>query len=213
MDELAAQGRLDDSLIIYTSDHGLNCGHHGLWGKGNATYPLNMVERSIRVPMIFHSPDRLMGRQRRTEMADHTDLFQTILDFAGVVESKDERELRNSPGRSFLPLLTNEGHPAAWRAVQFCEYGPVRAARTNRYKLSLYPDPAMNLLFDLEEDPEELDNRYGDPDLGHIRDELTQLITGHFSSFREEQFDGATVDRLPRYNPLEAWQPNAGHRH
>ncbi|MFH2115739.1 MAG: sulfatase-like hydrolase/transferase [Spirochaetota bacterium] len=211
MDELAAQGRLDDSLIVYTSDHGLNCGQHGLWGKGNASYPLNMIERSIRIPMIFHCPNHLMGRQHRTELADHTDLFQTILDFAGVLEDNDERKARNSPGRSLLPLLTNKAAPVAWRNVQFCEYGPVRTARAKRYKLSLYPDPEMNLLFDLDEDPEETHNLYGEPGHGQIQDELSRLIENHFSIYREELFDAAKVDRLPQYNQLAAWQSSVGH--
>jgi choline-sulfatase len=53
VDELAGSGLLDNTLIIYTADHGLNCGHHGIWGKGNGTLPLNMVEESIRVPLIL----------------------------------------------------------------------------------------------------------------------------------------------------------------
>ena len=49
-------GKLNNTLVVYTSDHGLNCGHHGLWGKGNATLPLNMLEESIRVPLQLSWP-------------------------------------------------------------------------------------------------------------------------------------------------------------
>ena len=49
-------GKLNNTLVVYTSDHGLNCGHHGIWGKGNATLPLNMLEESIRVPLHLSWP-------------------------------------------------------------------------------------------------------------------------------------------------------------
>ena len=47
---------LDDTLVVFTSDHGFNTGHHGLWGKGNGAWPLNMVETSLKVPLIFRWP-------------------------------------------------------------------------------------------------------------------------------------------------------------
>ena len=103
LDELDALQLRDNTLFIFTSDHGLCCGHHGLWGKGNATLPLNMLEESIRIPMIFNQPGRLFARQRRTEFVDHLDLFQTIVDYAGASGQLDQE--RNYPGQSFLPLL------------------------------------------------------------------------------------------------------------
>ena len=54
LDELDAQGERDETLFVYTADHGLNMGHHGLWGKGNGSEPLNMLEESIRVPLILN---------------------------------------------------------------------------------------------------------------------------------------------------------------
>ena len=54
LDELDAHGKRDETLIVYIADHGLNMGHHGLWGKGNGSEPLNMLEESIRVPLILN---------------------------------------------------------------------------------------------------------------------------------------------------------------
>ena len=78
LDELDALQLREQTLVVFTSDHGLCCGHHGLWGKGNATLPLNMLEESIRVPLIFNQPRDLFAKQRRSEFVDHLDLFQTI---------------------------------------------------------------------------------------------------------------------------------------
>ncbi len=104
LDELEALGMLEDTLIIYTSDHGLNCGQHGIWGKGNGTLPLNMVEESVRIPMILNHPSHFFAKQRRPEFVDHTDLFQTILDYAGIPLEPSFRSGKNYPGRSLPPF-------------------------------------------------------------------------------------------------------------
>ena len=156
MDELETLELTDSTLVIYTSDHGLCCGQHGIWGKGNGTMPLNMVEESIRIPLICYNPKKLFTGIRRIEFVDHLDLFQTLLDYADI-----KRNLENEktyPGRSFLPIITNEILNKPWKNVQYCEYGNVRMARDFRYKLILHEPKGKNLFFDLMEDPNELCN-------------------------------------------------------
>ncbi len=71
--------------MIYTSDHGMMVGHHGLIGKSNATIPQNLYEESIRVPMILSWPGGFPEAGIILDLPfDHLDLFQTILDAAGV---------------------------------------------------------------------------------------------------------------------------------
>ena len=206
MDELTTQGILDDTLVIYTSDHGLNCGQHGLWGKGNATYPLNMLEESIRVPMIFYNRKRLLSQQKRVDMVDHTDLFATILDLVGISEPQGDVDKRNSRGRSFQPILVNSSRQTQQKEVQFCEYGPVRMARTQRFKLSIYPQSEMNLLFDLQNDPDEIRNLYNDPVYNHIKELLTEKINRFYSQYQIEKNNGINEKQLPAYNPHVAWK-------
>ena len=119
LDELEALELREQTLVVFTSDHGLCCGHHGLWGKGNATLPLNMLEESIRVPLIFNQPRDLFAGQKRAEFVDHLDLFQTIVDYAGLADLLDAD--RNYPGRSVLPLLDNSAASPDWRDIQFGE--------------------------------------------------------------------------------------------
>jgi arylsulfatase A-like enzyme len=200
--QLKFQDLLNKSWLIYTSDHGLNCGQHGLWGKGNATFPLNMVEESIRIPLIFYAPKFLLPKQKRTEFVDHTDVFNTIVDLASL--SDPEEETRNSPGSSFLPLLTNTYPLGSKKSIQFGEYGPVRMARTNRYKLICFPDSSQNLFFDMEKDIEECINLYGKPEHRSTIEHLKREIQEHFSRYFVGTKQG-TDPGLPQYNPHVAW--------
>ena len=204
LDELEALGLRENTLIVYTSDHGLCTGHHGIWGKGNATLPLNMVEESIRVPMIFNQPGQLFERQHRNEFFDHLDLFQTLADYAGIVNTLPED--RNYPGQSFLPALDNSDFLPNWRTVQYGEYGPLRMIRTDQYKLvRRYPDGPCEL-FDLRSDPRETLNLYQHPAYQQIVDNLTLLLQAHFTRYEDPIKNGLRVSELPKHNDSEAWR-------
>lgn len=208
LDEIEGQEIVKDTIFVYTSDHGLNCGDHGLWGKGNATYPANMLDQSIRVPLIFYGPGILFSRQRRPESVDHMDLFQTLLDLASIQECEEDRDARNSPGRSFAPMITNGAISGTWKSDQYCEYGPVRMIRTRQFKLTLYPDPSCNLLVDHVHDPSEVTNLYGDSGYSAVVSSLSGRIGEFFGTYTSGKFDGRRcLDALPQYNALHAWEP------
>lgn len=211
LDELEALGLREQTLLAYTSDHGLNCGHHGIWGKGNGTLPLNMLEESIRVPLLFNQPDRIFGRQRRAEFVDHLDLYQTLLAYAGV---QPPREPESYPGISYLHLLENRGPASLWTEGaqkrrhdrQFGEYGNLRMVRTPRYKLvRRYPD-GPDELFDLRTDPGETVNRFGDEKLSNVLAALRAEIGAYFARYEDEAHSGLRVRELPRHNDTEAWR-------
>jgi arylsulfatase A-like enzyme len=201
VDELDAQGLRQDTLVVYTSDHGLCCGHHGIWGKGNGTLPLNMVEESIRVPLLFNQPGRLYGSQRRAEFVDHLDLFQTLAEAAGIALPQ-----RNYPGRSYLGLLDNTAAYPEWRREQVCEYGPLRMIRTEHYKLLLRHPDGQHELFDLEADPRENVNLYREPGHELIIARLTAKVENYFGRYEDERKSGLRAAELPRHNFSEAWR-------
>ena len=206
MDELEALGLRESTLLIFTSDHGLNCGQHGIWGKGNGTLPLNMVEESIRIPLIFNQPGNLYSGQHRREFVDHCDIFQTLMEFAGVeLPVKDENYY---PGRSFLPMLDNSRPVIDWRDIQFGEYGDLRMVRTATHKLiRRYLDGSAEL-FDLVHDPRETINLIHEPDMQPLVERLTSMMEGYFSRYEDPVKSGLRVRELPKHNTTEAWRSN-----
>ena len=198
IDELEGLGELDNTIIIYTSDHGLNCGHHGIWGKGNGTLPLNMVDESIRVPLLWF--DGRGPQPAREEFVDHLDTFQTILDVANI-QPPD----KNYAGRSYHPLLQNEKMPD-WRSAQFSEYGNVRMIRTGHHKMvRRYPD-GPHELFDLIADPREMNNLFDSPSHEPIVQTLTEQLVAHFATYEDATKSGLRVRELPQHNTSEAWR-------
>lgn len=195
-------GKLDNTLVAYTSDHGLNCGHHGIWGKGNGTRPLNMVEESIRVPLILSWPGVLQAGMRREEMVDHLDLFQTLAE-TGEAKLPSGADYA---GKSMLPLLFESEEGGSWRDVQFGEYGTVRMARTRRYKLVRRHPSGPHELFDLETDPRESHSLFDSSSHRAVSSELLRLMERHFSRYSRPDRNGTLGAALPQHNMTEAWR-------
>ncbi len=191
-----------NTLVVYTSDHGLNCGHHGLWGKGNATLPLNMLEESIRVPLLLSWPGVLEEKTRRDEVVDHLDLFQTLTE-AGHAELPVETSY---PGTSMLPLLAGTEEMGAWRDVQFGEYGPVRMARSSEYKLVHRQPNGPHELFDLKADPRESRNLIDSPAHATVAQRLSGLMGSYFHRYSRPGKSGTLGPNLPQHNMTEAWR-------
>jgi arylsulfatase A-like enzyme len=74
----------EDTLVIYTADHGWNAGHHGVWGKGNGTIPLNMYDESLHVPLIWNHPGRIAPGRAITPMVSSYDFFPSILEYLEI---------------------------------------------------------------------------------------------------------------------------------
>lgn len=202
VDELDDQNELEETCVVYTADHGHNCGHHGFWGKGNGTVPQNMLEESISVPLIMSQHEDIAGGQVRDEFVDHCDLFQTLLDVAEV----EPPETPNYPGDSFWGQVSEVRGDPSWEQEQFCEYGNVRMIRTDRHKLVVrYPD-GPDLLFDLERDPRETTNVIDRREYSDIESDLRKRLEDEFDEYSDPAVDGRNIDALPSYNGgNEAW--------
>ncbi len=201
LDELDSLGLRESTTVIYTSDHGLNTGHHGIWGKGNATLPYNVLEESIRVPLIVNAPGDVLGRQRRGEYVTHLDTFQTILETAGVASPAQIRY----PGTSYRRALLGEGDSAPSDTV-YAEYGTLRMVRTASHKLvRRYPDGPSEL-FDLGADPRETTNLIHSPAVREVLNTLDDRLDEHFGAYEEPGRSGLQVLEQPRHNRDEAWR-------
>ncbi len=166
-------GLREDTLIVFSADQGWNAGHHGAWGKGNATIPFNMYEESIQVPLIWNHPGRIPGGRVLSPMVSSYDFFPTLLDYLGLPAPAD----RQRPGRSYAGFL--RGETPAWRDELYFEYCYARAVRTATMKYVERVDNWPSELFDLEADPGETTNLIGDR---HYAQRLTQL-RGRLSEF------------------------------
>jgi arylsulfatase A-like enzyme len=168
---LRESGLIDRTLIIFTSDHGEQLGDHWLLGKGG------YFDASYHIPLVIRDPrDRAAsGRgERTTNFTENIDIMPTLLEAIGAVIP------RQCDGRSLAPFLVGGGAPANWRAEAHWEYDfrdDVEAVKTD---LGLAPDQcAMTilrgdrfkyvhftglapLLFDLQADPNEMNNLAGE---------------------------------------------------
>lgn len=202
LDELETLDSDRPTLIIFTSDHGLCLGHHGVWGKGNATAPQNLIEESIRIPMILSAKGVLPEGVRHTEFSDHLDLFQTILAAAGI-----EKPDIPYAGEDLIHLA--QGSNNNWRQAQYCEYGPARMIRNGQYKYIHRYDGQSAELYDLSHADGEAENIIGSESHSHIVKGLSEELHRHFA-----KHDCLTVEELDfngpaRYNHIEAWRQPA----
>jgi arylsulfatase A-like enzyme len=200
--KLETDGRLENTIIVYTSDHGCAIGHHGFFGKGNSTRPLNMYETSLQVPLIWRGPDVTAG-QVIEACVDHYDTFKTILAMAGLSLNADEDEAR--PGRSYINLL--QAQPLVWEDTLYGEYGDLRMIRDARYKLVWrYPD-GPHELFDMKNDPDERHNLYGQDSVQAVVDTLKQKLDAFYARYSDDTYSGLRVKSLPQHNlENEAWR-------
>lgn len=185
---LEQRGMREETLIFFTSDNGMNMGHHGLCGKGNGSTPVNMYETSVRVPAIISLPGRIPANRRLDALYSHYDFLPTLLDFISI----DAGPLDHLPGKSFAHVLRGgeEDHDAAICAFE--EYGPVRMIRDRRYKLVRRYDGTGDELFDLQEDPEETLNLIDAPERQSTRQSLLQRMESWFDQYADPRLDGKT---------------------
>lgn len=162
---LSEEGLLDDTIILFTSDHGDMLGNHDLWAKPT------MHEWSSRVPMILMPTaayDRTGHHQVDDRLVALRDVMPTLLDLAGIPIPK-----------------TVEGHSLLsnyCRDHLYCEHWEddraMRMMRTGQHKLIWYPVGNRIQLFDLEADPHEMRDLAADPAYARVRAGLTDLLAG-----------------------------------
>lgn len=190
LEHLEQTDELDNTIIIFTSDNGFSCGHHGYWGKGNGTSPLNFWEPSITVPFIVRWPGQVPAGAVDGTPTSAASLLETIGEFTG--QSPQPDPLR--AGRSIAARLRGadaadeDGTPV----VIHDEYGANRMIRTDRWKLVVRRDGPIEL-YDLAEDPEEARNLAADPEHASRIAQLTSELDAWFVEHSTEAFSGWNV--------------------
>ncbi|XHR30453.1 MAG: sulfatase [Chthoniobacteraceae bacterium] len=160
LDHLEREGELDNTLVVYTSDHGFFLGEHGFFDKRF------MYEEALHIPLLVRYPKAIPSGGVTDAFALNIDFAPTLLDYAGVQVPPSFQ------GVSLRPVLERGGEtPAGWRDAAYYHYYEFPAwhmvkrhygIRTERYKLiHFYNDVDEWELYDLQADPGEMHNLYG----------------------------------------------------
>ncbi len=188
IEHLKASGAYENTLIIVTADHGEQLGDHWSWGKGG------YFDQSYHIPLIIRDPNAKQGcygQREKLLFTESVDIVPTILEWLGE-PIPDELS-----GRSLLPFI-NGKKAKSWRNATFWEFD-FRNVKTRFYesRLNITPDQAClvvvrdhyykyvyfaaqpALLFDLKNDPHELNNLADDPSFSAVLLEYSQKLLTH----------------------------------
>ena len=171
LEALEQIGIADDTLVVYTTDHGELLGNHGLYLKHPIPY-----EDLLRVAMVIRGPGVRAGQVARMPVST-LDLAATFHDYSGVAPQRDLQS------RSLRPLL--EGGDES-RDVAYSEWHvhpsrcgvavKLRTVRTRTHKCTFELESGAGELYDLVNDPEEMHNRFDDPAYAAVRRELQAMM-------------------------------------
>ncbi|RTZ93197.1 MAG: hypothetical protein DSY81_10705 [Bacillota bacterium] len=176
VDALQKNGLSENTLVIFTSDHGLAVGSHGLFGKQN------LYEHSTRVPMVVAGPGVTAGCVSNQPIYLH-DLVATISEVAGIDAPP------HSEGISFLESIRGKKQPPR-QEIYTAYKGVQRALRAGKWKLIRYPVIDRVQLFDLDTDPDETLDLSQDP---RFQKQLKEML-GRLDHRRQLQEDPLVVD-------------------
>ena len=145
---LEETGQRDNTIIIFSSDHGLGVGSHGIRGKQN------MYEHTINVPLILSGPGIPADKRAQAQVCLR-DLYPTVCELCGI-------EIPATvTGKSFAPVLRGQRDAIHPFVVGYFR-DQQRMIRSDRWKLIVYPHLGRRQLFDLQNDPHELRNLSGE---------------------------------------------------
>jgi choline-sulfatase len=166
MDAVESAGQVENTIVIYTSDHGETLGEHGLWYKNN------LFEDAAHIPLVVSGPGIPSG-QRIDTIVSHVDLIATLLEWADAPPPEGLR------GHSLTSLLGGDGQPhPGFAYTESHSEGNVTGSymiRKEEWKY-IYFTWYEPLLFNLKDDPGETRNRAEDPECQPILRELDDIL-------------------------------------
>ena len=180
---LKETGQDKNTYIIFSADHGLSVGHHGLVGKQN------MYDHSMRVPLIVAGPD-IPENEKRDMQVYLQDIMATSLDLAGI-EKPEYVEFN-----SLMPAIKKEVETSPYPEIYGAYIDLQRMVRTDKYKLIIYPKAKTIRMFDMENDPLEMKDLAGEEEYSNVKAELIKKFK------RQQELMEDTLDLHPFFPEL-----------
>jgi arylsulfatase A-like enzyme len=210
---LRDNGLAENTLVIYTSDQGNFFGQHGLWGHTDYSFPASLYDTPMNIPLIARYPGVIEKGRVSDLFIGQYDLMPTLLDMAG-----SDVEIANSPGRSFAEHLKGS-ELASWSDAVYMDQEATRVIRTNQYSYwKRLKGTGKHELYDIQKDPKQENDLYGNPDYAEVVSELDRRLTRFFDTYSNAKYDlwrGGTVkgstESTQVYKSLygEQWKPES----
>ncbi len=177
----------EDTLVIYTSDHGMSLGEHGFWGHGEDTWPSNTHREANNIPLIIRPPGNAVAGRVQDQLVGTTDLFATILDYAGAARPGQDE----TAARSLRGLV--EGSEPEWDEAVFMEQEETRSIRTPEWLFMRRFEPSSykfrHELYDLVQDPDERNDVGDDPANRAVVEALTARLNAFFEKYSDPKWN------------------------
>lgn len=200
LETLKRRGEEENTLVLYTSDHGDYMADHGLWCKG-----LPCFRGAYEIPAVIRWPERLANPGRVV------DDFVTLSDFCPTfLEILDKQPAQEIPGKSLLPFI-NDQRPTDWRDTVFTQsngnelYGIQRSVMTKKWRFT-YNGYDYDELYDLENDPDETINLIDKPELADIVKEMSGKMWKFAQENRDSCVNQYIMVALSNYGPGVAFE-------
>jgi len=185
MAALDRHGLADKTLVAYAADQGWMGGQNGLWGMGDHTRPIGAHELMMQIPLIFRHPGKIPAGQTSDLLVSNYDFLPSVLGHLGLGDRMPKEP--TSPGRDFSPVL--RGEQIAWEDVVFYEMETTRAIRTAQWKyVARFPSGPYEL-YDMQADPRERFNLFGQPGTEATQAELAGRLDTFFADYADPQYD------------------------
>jgi arylsulfatase A-like enzyme len=191
---LRETGQLDNTLVLFMSDHGEMLGDHGIYFQGAYFY-----DEMIRVPLLFGGLKQLKRGVKSSALVELVDIAPTLLDAAGV------ERYAGMQGKSLWPILTGAADAQMHREDVYSEYyqsipmaykkvgeANATALRSKEFLFTVFHGREDGELYDLKKDPSQTVNRWNDPSCASVKTQLLKRLCDRMAE---------TIDPLP---PTEA---------
>jgi len=139
----------------------------------------------MQIPLIFRQPGRIPAGKTADQLVSNYDFLPSVLSYVGLAERTPRQP--PLPGRDFSPVL--RGEAIEWDHAVFYEMETCRAIRTDQWKLVLRHPSGPHELYNMQADPRERFNLYGQTGTEMVRDDLSQRLSAFFKKYADPQYD------------------------